>query len=135
MPDAAKANTKAGAVAFVKYYIELINHAQATGDLDDLAALEGQRCESCRQVRDYLEGIYSSGGSVSGGEWRVQRAEARPGTDPGTWVIDVIGTFAPSTVMPSPGASPRAATGGPAPSTFFVQRSAGWVVTKWTRGI
>ncbi len=27
LPEAAKANTKAGAIAFVKYYVGLINHA------------------------------------------------------------------------------------------------------------
>jgi len=40
LPDAAKANTKAGAIAFVKYYVELVNHAQATGDVGKLQSVE-----------------------------------------------------------------------------------------------
>src|SRR4051794_697515 len=64
LPEAAKANTKAGAIAFVKYYVQLINHAQATGDVAALAAVEDPGCSSCASGRRLLKKIYESGGHI-----------------------------------------------------------------------
>jgi len=47
MPAAAKERTKAGSVAFGKYYIALINHALLTGENRELAALAAPECDIC----------------------------------------------------------------------------------------
>src|SRR4051812_44399939 len=93
LPEAAKANTKAGAIAFVKYYVELINHAQATGDVGPLAAVEDPGCESCAKGRAYISRIYGGGGHVSGGSWLVSRATAQRSGE--NWAVTVTGKFLP----------------------------------------
>src|SRR5689334_7529083 len=84
MPEAAKANTKAGAVAFAKYCIALINHAQATGDVEALAAVEDPDCKSCSKVRHSVTRIYGAGGSIAGGTWRPHMSVALRNAD-GSW--------------------------------------------------
>ena len=135
MPDAAKENTKAGAIAFVRHYVEVLNYAQATGDVSALDSLEDPRCSSCDRVRSYLAGIYKAHGHVNGGAWTIKRIGASAGHDPDSWVVDVAGEFAPSSVSPSPGASPSSAAGGSAPTKFYVDHTDGWKVSQWTRGI
>src|SRR6188472_1118800 len=52
MPAAAKEKTKAGAIAFVRHYIGLINYTQATGSTAELAQSETSDCNTCRQSRE-----------------------------------------------------------------------------------
>jgi hypothetical protein len=132
MPDAAKANTKAGAVAFVKYYIELVNHAQATGDVRTLSAVEAPACKSCQQGRAYLTRIYSAGGHITGGRWSIRRASAKRSGE--NWAVTVTGDFAPSDAYSSPDAEPRHANGGPALTNFIVWHSDAWKVRAWFSG-
>ena len=78
--------TKAGAVAFVRYYIELINHAQATGNTAALKAVEAPSCRSCGKGRRYIEDIYSSGGHIEGGAFRIIQVLATPMVT-GIWLV------------------------------------------------
>jgi len=136
MPEAAKANTKAGAIAFVRHYIDLINEAQATGDVWGLATVEGQRCGSCRSGRDYIYGVYGSGGHIEGGRLQIRILDALPNAAISGWTIDAKLMFGPQTVI-RPTASPSTQTlkGGEVPITVLVEhRTAGWMVHEWTRG-
>ncbi len=47
MPAAAKNQSKAGAIAFARHYVDVINYAQSTGDLEALQAVEDKACKSC----------------------------------------------------------------------------------------
>ena len=94
MPAAAQANTKAGAIAFVRHYIALINYAQATGDVAVLAAVEDPSCTSCLKVRRTITRIYGAGGSISGGTWHPDVKSAHHNAD-GTWLVSGIVTFDP----------------------------------------
>jgi hypothetical protein len=132
MPEAAKANTKAGAIAFVRYYVDLINHAQATGDVSGLAGVEAPECASCTKGREYLTGIYAAGGHVTGGTWTIRRAQAAPSGE--NWAVTVVGDFAPSDVFSSQGAQPTHAKGGPTLTNFVVWNAGSWKVRKWFSG-
>jgi hypothetical protein len=129
MPAAASENTKAGAIAFVRYYIELINHAQATGDVGRLQAVEDASCKSCTNGRKYLATIYGAGGHISGGAWTVQSATAQRSGD--NWAVTVKGSFAPSDVFATPGAQAKHARGGPTLTNFVVWRASDWKVRTW----
>lgn len=132
MPGAAKANTKAGAVAFVKYYIELINHAQATGDTEALARVESDSCHSCKRARNSLDEIYASGGHLEGGEWTadIRSVTRRPDVD--GWTALVLAQYAPQKIVKSGGTTPL--KGGKSLITFVVRRDAvSWNVLQWTR--
>ena len=70
LPEAAMANTKAGAVAFARHYIELINYAQATGTRVHCgrsrllaASLVTTQTSTCRSFTPTADGSVAVGGS------------------------------------------------------------------------
>src|SRR5689334_5309504 len=69
MPDAAKETTKAGATAFVRHYVDVLNYATFTGDTEPAHSLDGGKCKSCERMLASIESIYSAGGHVEGGAW------------------------------------------------------------------
>ena len=77
LPAAAKAPGKAGAKAFVAYYIRLLNYASWTGNTDAVRSY-GQGCRGCRADAGFFEGIYEHGGRIRGGKWSPV---------PGSWVV------------------------------------------------
>lgn len=135
MPEEAKADSKAGAIAFVKYYVELINHAQATGTVDQLLAAESVDCKSCASGRKYIANVYDSGGHIEGGELAVTILSSLRNVSLKGWTIDAQLTFGPQTVVrPTASPSNEQLDGGETPVTFLVsRRSAGWTVSEWTR--
>jgi len=72
LPEAAKADTKAGAVAFVRHYVDVLNYAQSTGETRGVTALGDADCRSCRNVARAIQAIYKPGGTISGGTWTLQ---------------------------------------------------------------
>lgn len=77
LPAAAKAPGKAGAKAFVAYYIRLLNYAQHTGDGAPLLRY-GPNCSLCKSQARFAAATYRSGGWFKGGDWRP---------DPRAWLI------------------------------------------------
>jgi hypothetical protein len=71
MPAAAKKHTAAGAEAFVRYWVEVVNFAQATGQTSALEAIDDVRCAGCRGVVKAIRSPYSKGGRIEGGAWQV----------------------------------------------------------------
>jgi hypothetical protein len=133
MPDAAKANTKAGAIAFVRYYVELINHAQATGETDGTTRVEDRSCNSCTRVRRTVEDIYTSGGRIDGGAWNVTITSASRRPDLGAWSVFTTVIYGPQKVIQPSGT--RNLKGGRTPMTFVVRyANSGWSVVQWSRG-
>jgi hypothetical protein len=77
LPQAAKAPTAAGAEAFAKFYWEMGNYAQATGDTGGLRALGAQTCDACTNGSQGVERIYADGGTVRGGLYTPRVIESR----------------------------------------------------------
>lgn len=77
LPVAAEAPGKAGAKAFVAYYIKLLNYAQHTGDGAPLLEY-GPNCRLCRSQATFAAKTYRRGGWFKGGDWRP---------DPQTWLV------------------------------------------------
>lgn len=78
LPVDAEADTKVGAEAFVRYWIELVNFAQATGVTAKLERLNDMRCSGCRGVTDAIGTAYETGGRIEGGEWSAGRMRELP---------------------------------------------------------
>jgi hypothetical protein len=133
MPDTARANTKAGAIAFVRHYIDLINYAQATGDVDPLREAETSECDSCAKVRQSIEQIYRTGGTITGGAWHPAINSALHNSD-GSWLVTGYITFDPQKVTRSSGGPTEANEGGAATTHLTVKHIAThWKVTMWSR--
>lgn len=71
MPPEAQEMTNEGAEAFVRYWFDLANYAQATGDTDPLMAQSGPECDMCAALRDGVEASYHDGGRVIGTLWTL----------------------------------------------------------------
>ncbi|MBI2244131.1 MAG: hypothetical protein HYU55_09390 [Nocardioides sp.] len=67
MPAAAQGTDAAAAEAFVRFYGEMVNYAQATGDLDGLESMTDQSCTACKGGLAALQRIFARDGRVVGG--------------------------------------------------------------------
>jgi Family of unknown function (DUF6318) len=73
LPAAAKAPGKAGAKAFVAYYIRLLNYMSWTGDTEPIRRYSTKSCFGCRDdIRTYERG-YARGGWEKGRARSVKR--------------------------------------------------------------
>ncbi len=54
-PEPWEKRTKAGAVAFVKHWVDVFNEAGATGDTTELREISAAGCESCEQFADIID--------------------------------------------------------------------------------
>jgi len=77
LPAAAKKQTVAGAKAFAEYYWEMVNYAQASGEVDPLVALASPTCEGCRGGTDGLRRFFDAGGKVVGGVYSTSNVSAK----------------------------------------------------------
>ncbi len=133
MPDEANRKTKAGAAAFVRHYIELLNHLEATGDEGPLLAVSSPDCRSCSSVIEAANKIYDAGGHVEGGRWSVDEVTpSRPAV--ATWTVRIKGRIAPSKVVTGSTDTERSGTGGPASAEFVLTFDGGWKVAQWQTG-
>lgn len=135
LPEEATANTKAGAIAFVRHYVELINYAQRTGDVEALAAVEAVGCESCLAARQGVKEHYSAGGSIVGGDWRIRSTMAIRNASIAGWVVDLSVRYGAQTVSYGTSKPDEQNEAGRMVVSLQIQRTGdGWKVLEWTRG-
>jgi len=79
LPAEAQHPTPAGAVAFVRYYVDLYNNAFTSFDTQYLRAVSDSRCTFCASVMKNVGDVESKGRRVEGGALVVQAAVASPG--------------------------------------------------------
>lgn len=135
LPQAATVHTKAGAIAFVRHYVDLINYAQATGDTTQLHAAGSAGCSACRAVERNINRIYRSNGTFDGGVTVIARvidALTYPITH--GYTVDLAVRIEPSTVTTNGKANHS--KGGRNLLSVIVQPSANaWEVREWTRAM
>lgn len=71
LPPEARGTDAAAAEAFVEFYWEMVNYAQATGDVEGLREVSSPTCVACQGGIDGLNEVFDNGGSISGGTGRV----------------------------------------------------------------
>lgn len=90
LPPEAEANTKAGAEAFAKFYWEVVNYAQSSGDTAALAKIQDRECDFCRGGTEWIDDVHSRGGMITGGDYIAVRADAVPAPDNSdSWLVAV----------------------------------------------
>lgn len=89
MPEKAREQSQAGAIAFAKYWVKVFNRAVASLDTEDLRALSSTKCESCSNYLQRIEDMSTNGGSFTGGEWRVLQAGTAPAQPPGEEIVEL----------------------------------------------
>jgi hypothetical protein len=73
LPEAAKAKTKAGAIAFTSAFIDTLNYSGTSGETAPLRELFLPLCTRCEAIADGIDETYASGGYFKGGEWTPER--------------------------------------------------------------
>jgi hypothetical protein len=62
----AEGLTLSAGEAFVRYYVDLLNYASASGDTQPLLAASDDGCRQCRVYADYVKRINAANGGLSG---------------------------------------------------------------------
>src|SRR5665811_2149188 len=75
LPEAAKDDSEEGAVAFVKHYIELLNYASDTGDVERLREASDPKCGGCNSYVELYESTYANGGYFKAPGWMTTDLE------------------------------------------------------------
>jgi len=132
LPDAAMEDSKEGAVAFVRHYVDLINYAQETGDTAALAAASAEQCDECTRVASAISKLYSAGGHIEGGLWRTGRYVTQQVNPSEDWFVAIKISY-PSQVAYTPGKKPRRFAGGSHSFDFQVRLKEHQEVMRWSR--
>lgn len=82
LPAVAAKPTRAGAIAFAKYYWKVVDYAQRTGDTRLLRGLQYKTCKACVGGIRWIDRVRRAGGTIRGGTYALQsaRAQQAPGS-------------------------------------------------------
>jgi len=131
LPATAKAESRAGAEAFVRYYIELLNFAGRTGNTTELKR-HASGCTSCENLASAFRRTYEQGGSYDTQGWRVYSQFTVPGSN-GAWASLLEVRQTPMTWIRKAGAEPEQFPAKRLNLRFEVKRlSDRWSVTELT---
>lgn len=78
MPALAREKSAAGAKAFVRYYVKVINDAYASGLTGALRNHSSTECAPCLAVAHVIDDRSQEGGSQVGGEWTLKALSLGP---------------------------------------------------------
>lgn len=127
MPAEASEPTAAGAEAFVRHWIDLINLAYASGDTSPVTEISGPTCKVCSTTVERIDSVYSQGGRIEGAQMSLDRV-ASPAPDASNLVsVSAALAQAPGEAIASDGAR-TAIDGSPQRSVAFVMvfENAAW---------
>lgn len=80
LPARAEQDSPAGAQAFVRHWVDALNHAGATGTTDYLRSLSADSCTTCDRLATGIEDLYGKGGRLQSDGWQVLGTRVVPGT-------------------------------------------------------
>jgi hypothetical protein len=122
LPAAARENTKAGAVAFARFYVKILNFAVESGRVDVFRAATLRTCVSCRNIAEVLSEVYAHGGYVRGGDLTVKQYSVLPASRPQEWTLGLEVTAERQIIRSTKHAPPRSLKGGEYSLTLDVRR-------------
>lgn len=126
MPAQAKENTDEGAAAFVKYYIDVLNYASNTGQVEDLSGLSSPQCQGCNGYIKLYRDTYKAGGYFKDSDWSLGALDVR--FEDSRAVVFGTVTSPAGTYAETGSAAPQPGNPTDSDLTFIVTRSAG----KWS---
>ncbi|GAB3858848.1 hypothetical protein GCM10028801_19350 [Nocardioides maradonensis] len=129
MPDAATRQTKAGAIAFAKYYWQVVDYAQRSGDTAALSPLQTLTCVACDAGREWIDRIVRRHGTISGGQHRITAIEAHGSARAGI-VVFLRQSTSPQRVSGAGDLNKRY-SGGRQHLVMNLSWGTGWQVASW----
>lgn len=132
MPALARKKTPAGAKAFVRYYVEVLNSAWISGRTPQLRGLATTHCLGCRLAAREIEKSTAKGGYRRGSRWTVIALYAIPMQPLDQPIMNVAIRNSSGTYRPSRGADVRKIDAGVTGYDFHLRWVPNrWLVTKW----
>jgi hypothetical protein len=132
LPPAASAQTKAGAIAFAKYYWDVANYAMATLDINALRQLQDRDCGQCRGAIEWMQEVSAAGGHIIGGASHIVRlnASAFPGAKD-RWLVELQIREDSGRVVDAGRLNKSYAQGRSTDVMILRQVASGWKVASW----
>jgi hypothetical protein len=131
MPVAAQQQSDVGAEAFVRYWIEVVNFSQRTGETSGLVGLNDVRCSGCRGIVKAIDSAYRSGGHIEGGDITAGRLRKLPLDFGAEWAAYAKAKAGPQIVVGADGTQ-ETHDGGPFDLYAYVSWNDGWSM-RWLR--
>lgn len=75
LPELAEDDSPAGAEAFARHYIEVLNYSALTGDTALLEELSADDCSGCIKYIELYKSTYENGGYFKNSDWSVEDTE------------------------------------------------------------
>ncbi|ROR90135.1 DUF6318 family protein [Nocardioides aurantiacus] len=131
IPKPARRPSKAGAAAFVRHWVAVLNYAGATGDTKALRRLSTNDCIKCAALWNGIDNIYAGGGRIEGGGWTVLETK-QFGPTRNRYFVDATIKSDEQSLTQSSGATPTAFPGVAKRLRAFVLRpvESGWLVAE-----
>ena len=112
LPAEAEGTSPAAAKAFVRHYIEAVNYASSTGEVNELRSLSSSKCSSCTALIERIETVYTAGGSFRGDGWKVRSIRYQPFQPARQPVLSVSIRLSPQTLVEEAGEPDKKFPGG-----------------------
>lgn len=132
IPGAARKPGRAGAKAFVRFYVELENYARHTGDVAPLRTYSHPQCGGCNYFLRYYRGLYDRGGWIKGGDRTITTFDrVVPATAPHDMYVRISGRTESGTYRKRQGSSASTGHGERFTLLFWLVREPhGWRVSR-----
>jgi hypothetical protein len=134
-PPEADNRDLAGAEAFIRYFWDLANYAQSTGDTSTLRRLGSESCGGCNGAFDFIDEVYSAQGTIKGGKYTLGRLVTTELTASGSDAVIFRSTFPTSNtrqVVSRPGEEPEVYEAATVRARFTLSyKPEGWQVDIW----
>jgi hypothetical protein len=133
MPAAAKGTSPASAEEFVRFYWEMADYAQATGDLEGLRSISDPGCRACQQVLDFLRSVERRSGVIRGGATELSAVSSAPVGDDGERRVVRFNLTSEKQTVDLPGSAQDETYPAGTVAAEAVLRSSdtGWVIEYW----
>jgi hypothetical protein len=133
LPAAARENSKAGAVAFARHFVEVVNFSTVFGNTDRLNRTSLRSCVSCRNIAEAIADVYGAGGHVKGGELTVTGFSVLPSARD-MWTVGIEVKTDRQLIQSSANSKPRFVKGGSYSLTLDVRRiGEAWRIARMER--
>jgi hypothetical protein len=127
LPTAATKHTKAGAIAFVRFYLALLNYAAHSGDVAPLRQHSTRDCEACRDDAKTWSDLYSADGWAKGGVLTLRKVRATAPARPEDVYVGVTVARSPGTYKAKPDAKAKSVAADVADLDYYLV----WVHHSW----
>jgi hypothetical protein len=134
LPDAAQENSKGGAVAFARHFLEVVNFSIVSGNTEILNRTSLRSCVSCRNIAEEIADVYGGGGHVKGGDLAATGFSVLPSGRRGMWAVGLEVKADRQLIQPHADSKPRFVRGGKYSLTLDVRRvGAAWRIARMER--